>query len=417
MRNLIKNFIRKPMVLVFIFILIMQFPMALLREPDSQRRLIITALGIDRAGEEYEVSALCFIPIATTNYQKNYKVISAKDETFIDAVKKIGIYAGKITSLPHTSIIVVSQEIQKEGLVECLDHLVRTNNIGNDTVLVGTDISAKEVLEISYELDISSNLSLRNLLSYNFEYIYGNRSNLESFFRGYFSPTKTSMLGFIKMDKESGVGPENVSQSSQDNSMSVSFLPAQTSNSPDKSKKILNDGSACVFKHGKLQMVLDPEYIRYFNWFETHSNKSILKINNYTDSKFKNASISFQIEQKPVIYQSDFYGGVPEMTYIISFVLTLDEVKQDNYIEDDYHLSQSVYTEEMTKKIQNKIKQDFAKLIEVLRENKTDILRVYNTFEVQNKQKFLNFLDTLEDKEDYLRYINFNIVSNVAIKA
>ena len=419
MQNLIKNLIRKPIVFVFIFILVMQFPMALLREPDSQRRLIITALGIDRAGEEYEVSALCFIPIATTNYQKNYKVISAKDETFIDAVKKIGIYAGKISSLPHTSIIVVSEDIQREGLVECLDHLVRTNNIGNDTVLVGTDTTAKQVLEISYELDISSNLSLRNLLSYNFEYIYGNRSNLESFFRGYFSPTKTSMLGFIKMDNDSGVGPDDANQGSQDNSMSVSFIPVQNSNSTgnSSSSKILNDGSACVFKHGKLQMILNPEYIRYYNWFETHSNKSILKIDNYTDSKFKNASISFQIEQKPVIYQSDFYGGIPEMTYIISFVLTLDEVKQDNYIEDDYHLSQSVYTEEMTKKIQNKIKQDFAKLIEILRENKTDILRVYKTFEVQNKQEFLNFLDTLEDKEDYLRYINFNIVSNVSIKA
>ena len=243
MQKFLKKLIYRPMILIFLFVLIFYFQVALLREPDSQRRLIITALGIDKVDDEYEVSALCFIPIATTNYQKNYKVISAKDQTFVNAVKKVGIYAGKISSLPHTSIIVVSEDVQREGLTQCLDHLVRTNNIGNDTVLIGTDVTAKEILECSYELDISSNLSLRNLLSYNFEYIYGNRSNLESFFRGYFSPTRTSMLGFVKMDNNEGVGPDSGSQNSQDSSMSVSLVPVHLSQSIEKiaaSTKVAN---------------------------------------------------------------------------------------------------------------------------------------------------------------------------------
>ena len=367
------------------------------------------------------MSALCFIPIATTNYQKNYKVISAKDEIFINAVQKLGIYAGKITSLPHTSIVVVSEDIQKEGLTTCLDHLIRTNNLGNDTVLIGTDASAKQILECSYELDVSSNLSLRNLLSYNFEYIYGNRSNLESFYRGYFSPTKTSMLGFVKLSDNDGVGPDSGSQNtSGGGTASVSLLPVQNaiaSDSSTKNKKILNDGSACVFKDGKLKLFLDSELIKYYNWFEPHANKAILQIENYTDERFKNATISFQVEQKPVIYQSDFYSGVPEMNYIINFIMTLDEVNQEKYIKNDYHLSQSLFNDKMKELIQNKIKQDFSILIDVLRENQIDVLRVYKTFESQNKEKFLQFLDTLEDKEDYLRYINFNVISNISIKA
>ena len=420
MQKFLKKLIYRPMILIFLFVLIFYFPVALLREPDSQRRLIITALGIDKVDDEYEVSALCFIPIATTNYQKNYKVISAKDQTFVNAVKKVGIYAGKISSLPHTSIIVVSEDVQREGLTQCLDHLVRTNNIGNDTVLIGTDVTAKEILECSYELDISSNLSLRNLLSYNFEYIYGNRSNLESFFRGYFSPTRTSMLGFVKMDNNEGVGPDSGSQNSQDSSMSVSLVPVQNaipSNSSTKNKKILNDGSACVFKDGKLKLILDSEMVEFFNLFETHSNKSILKIENYSDDKLKNATISFQIEQKPVIYQSNFYGGMPEMNYIIRFILTLDEIDQEKYIEADYHLSQSLFTKKMERAIQNKVKEDFSKLIEVLRDNQLDVLKVYKTFEVQNKNEFLKYINSLEDKDDYLRYINFNVITNVSIKA
>ena len=419
MQKYLKNLIRKPIILIFIFILIFQFPVSLLREPDSQRRLIITALGIDKSDEEYEVSALCFIPIATTNYQKNYKVISAKDELFVNAVQKLGIYAGKITSLPHTSIVVVSEEIQKEGLSKCLDHLVRTNNLGNDTVLVGTDVTAKEILECSYQLDISSNLSLRNLLSYNFEYIYGNRSNIESFYRGYFSPTKTSMLGFVKMNENDGVGPDNSDQNSQDSTgVSVALLPVQNSNNQsNNNKKILNDGSACVFKEGKLKLVLNSEIIKYYNWFEPHSNKAILQIENYTDDRFKNATISFQIEQKPVIYQSNFNSDIPEMTYIIDFIMTLDEVNQEKYVENDYNLSQSLFTKKMEEMIQNKIKNDFSILMNILRENQIDILRVYKTFESQNKEKFLEFLDTLEDKQDYLRYINFHVISNVSVKA
>ena len=89
---------------------------------------------------------------------------------------------------------------------------------------------------------------------------------------------------------------------------------------------------------------------------------------------------------------------MPEMNYIISFILTLDEIDQEKYIEADYHLSQSLFTKKMERAIQNKVKEDFSKLIEVLRDNQLDVLKVYKTFEVQNKNEFLDMWNNLFNK-------------------
>ena len=71
----------------------------------------------------------------------------------------------------------------------------------------------------------------------------------------------------------------------------------------------------------------------------------------------------------------------------------------------------------MERKIQNNVKNDFSKLLNILRDNKLDVIDVQKTFFQQDKQKFQKFLDSLDDKDDYLRYVNFNIVTNVVLKA
>ena len=98
-------------------------------------------------------------------------------------------------------------------------------------------------------------------------------------------------------------------------------------------------------------------------------------------------------------------------------MLTLDEVNQQKYHPGNFDLGQKVFTPELERKIQNNVKNDFSKLLNILRDNKLDVIDVQKTFFQQDKQKFQKFLDSLDDKDDYLRYVNFNIVTNVVLKA
>lgn len=421
MKTFLNKVKKNPMFYVFLAILILFLPIALFREPDSSRRLIITALAIDKQEDEFEVSALCFIPVSTTTFQENYKIISASDKTFVEALNKIGLYSGRISALPHTSVVVVSEQVMESDMLNCLNHLARTSNLGNNTVVIGTNKSAKQLLEITNDLDSSANLSLKDLLSYNYQYLYGNQSNLESFYRGYFSPTKTSILGFMKLDENKGIEVDGKSQDSggegSSNSAKENASPGMEAQDSSTNQKILNDGSACIFKDGKLITLLDGSMVEYYNWINNQQNKSILTIEDYTHGPFKNAKLSFQIEQKPVLHVAKFVDNVPQIDYIVNFVLTLDEVNQQKYHPGNFDLGQKVFTPELERKIQNNVKNDFSKLLNILRDNKLDVIDVQKTFFQQDKQKFQKFLDSLDDKDDYLRYVNFNIVTNVVLKA
>lgn len=332
MKTFLNKVKKNPMFYVFLAIMILFLPIALFREPDSSRRLIITALAIDKQEDEFEVSALCFIPVSTTTFKENYKIISASDKTFVEALNKIGLYSGRISALPHTSVVVVSEKVMENDMLNCLNHLARTSNLGNNTVVIGTNKSAKQLLEITNDLDSSANLSLKDLLSYNYQYLYGNQSNLESFYRGYFSPTKTSILGYMKLDENKGIEVESKSQDSggegSSNSAKENASPGMEAQDSSKNQKILNDGSACIFKDGKLITLLDGSMVEYYNWINNQQNKSILTIEDYSHGPFKNAKLSFQIEQKPVLHVAKFVDNVPQMDYIVNFVLTLDEVNQ-----------------------------------------------------------------------------------------
>ena len=421
MKTFLNKVKKNTMFYVFLAIIVLFLPIALFREPDSSRRLIITALSIDKQEDEFEVSALCFIPVSTTTFKENYKIISASDKTFVEALNKIGLYSGRISALPHTSVVIVSKQVMENDMLTCLNHLARTSNLGNNTVVIGTNQSAKQLLEMTNNLDSSANLSLKDLLSYNYQYLYGNQSNLESFYRGYFSSTKTSILGFMKIDENKGIEIDDKKQdSSGENSSNSSKENTSQDTEKQKSSKnqrILNDGSACVFKDGKFVTLLDGNLLEYYNWINNQQNKSILTIEDYTYGPFKNAKLSFQIEQKPVLHVAKFVDNVPQMDYIVNFVLTLDEVNQKKYYPGNFDLGQKNFNSELQKKIQNNVKNDFSKLLNVLRDNKLDIIDVQKMFFQQDRQKFQNFLNSLDDKDDYLRYVNFNIVTNVVLKA
>lgn len=408
------------MIAIFCVILIFYLPIALFREPDSARRLIITALAIDKQQEQFEVSALCFIPVSTSTFQENYKIISATDNTFVEALNKIGLYSGRISALPHTSVVVVSQDVMQDDMLQCLNHLARTSNLGNNTVVIGTNQSAKKVLELTNDLDSSANLSLKDLLAYNYQYLYGNQSNLESFYRGYFSPTKTSVLGYMKLDQQKGIevqGKKQGGESSSSNSKETSSASQQSQDQQQPQQKILNDGSACVFKNGKFKVLLEPQMIETFNWIYNQQNKSILTIQHFNHKNFQDATVSFQIERNPVMKNAKFVHDVPQMDFVINMVLTLDEINQKKYTADNFDLGQKSFSSDLQVAVQQHIKNNISDLLTVLRENQIDIIEVQKTFENQEKQKFSKFLSSLEDKQDYLRYINFNIITNVVLKA
>ena len=51
----------------------------------------------------------------------------------------------------------------------------------------------------------------------------------------------------------------------------------------------------------------------------------------------------------------------------------------------------------------------FKKSEEDIKQEKTDIANIYNYFESENYSKLMSFLNTLQDKDDYLSYVQVKV--------
>ena len=84
--RLLKAIKHTPMILVLIFILIFLTPMAIFSPGENKNRAVVTAVGIDKIGQEYEISFLTFIPTANQTYKETNSVISGKGNSVAEAV-------------------------------------------------------------------------------------------------------------------------------------------------------------------------------------------------------------------------------------------------------------------------------------------------------------------------------------------
>ena len=161
--NFLKN---HPIYCLIIVICVVFLPGAIIAKPQTESKLIIRALGIDKAGDEYQVSAIAFLPKASQSFQENYKIVEGKGRTLYDAVSAAAKETGKDIGLAHTGIVFVNDEICQEGLVESIDFLVRDYSLGNDTYVVYVPESTKELVEAAHNLAMSSGIHLGDVAGY-----------------------------------------------------------------------------------------------------------------------------------------------------------------------------------------------------------------------------------------------------------
>lgn len=425
MKKFINHIIERPIFVVFCLILVIILPSALFREPDSSRRLIVTALAIDKVDDGIEVSALSFIPVSSTTYQENYKVFSAKGNSIAEAISKVGLYVGKTVALTHTAVVIINQNLADDGVIKNLDNLTRNNGISNKTALLCTEQSAKQLLQKLNELDSTSDLSVRDLVAFNTNNIYSKTSNIGSFYRGYFSPSKVSMIGYLKLAEEEGVLPNDSESNSSsgssqktDGSQGASGSQgaggsqggeASQSSQAQTNSKILNDGSACVFKDGKFITILSPEQLYQYNWINSSSYKNTFQLFDVTDDVFKNANLTYIIQDKKEKAHVTMKNGRPVYNNYLLLSMELKEVEQDNLKKNELLLYKNYFSEKIKILAENKVRNDFSKILNFSRELKIDIFGIYDKFDAQHEKEFNNFLKKIEDRENYLNYVDINI--------
>ena len=127
------------------------------RELDSL--VIVLGLGIDPDGDNYEVIIHSPITEITANQpeqeglQPKFRTLSGSGRTIFEAGRNLTSVLSRRTYWPHTSAIVLNNQLSSYGIHHVVDFFVRDTERRLLTYVVLTDRTAKEILNIKPSLE------------------------------------------------------------------------------------------------------------------------------------------------------------------------------------------------------------------------------------------------------------------------
>lgn len=420
------------MLFVFVLILIFFTPAALFMPGQGNACSVITAVGIDKQNEEYEISLLTFIPTPNQTYLETNSIVAGKGDSIAAALLNASLTLGRKICLSHAKTTVVSTSLLENNISQDIDYLGRVASLSENTILICTDASAKEFLQAAQSLEKDIGLKLEELINYNVGSVYVTDTSLEAFFKGYYSQTGSSILGYLTLGEgssdggksgEGSTGGDGKLDAEDEVSGYTSSQPSTSSGGGQSSggdssggsqgqKKVLNSGEVVLIKNGKKVAQLDSEELHGINVINNKAIGRVITVSDIHNEKYKDATLTYKLNNKRVNISTKFENGHPLFRADVILGLELVEGKDENSsIKTNTEFSD--IPPDIALKIEQYVKKSFADTLKILRENKTDVIGVTQTFEMENRKDFRKFLNSLDDPDDFLNFITFELIVRV----
>lgn len=439
MKKIVTSIKRTPMLLALVLIALWFFPSAIVAPSESAVNAIVTAVGLDKNEQDYEVTLMTFLSHPNQSYSEQYEVISCSAPSISEAFTNASLQIGKNISLFHTHTAIVSERLLEEDIASALDYLGRVASLPQSCVLISTNVTSKQFLEFVQELDKESDINLEELLFYTSNYVLWKYTTINSFYEGYYSPVKASILGHLTITQgdvngipikntenvvglgsssggSSGGSESSKSSGSQQSESSNQTNGAQQSGGESQSSsssnqlQIVNDGSCLLIKNGKMQAHMTKEQLRGLNWLNSSTSGAVITLENFSDQTFDEARLIYKVQREQVLDKVEFENGVPVYTANIKLFVSLMEA---NGSKEELTESREVayISDEVRELIEKQVKTEINSSLEFLSTQNCDTLDMYEKFYENCRAQTKNYLQTHSlQPEDFLKNVVFKVI-------
>ncbi len=449
MKKIIKRIKNNPMLIVFFVILLLFAPAALFAPGESMDRAVVTAIGIDKQDDEYIISLLTFIPTPNQTYLETNSVVNGKGDNMAEALYNAELTLGRKLGLSHVKTAVVNEELLKEDISKDLSYLSHISALSENTVFICTNDKAQDFLNSAQSLEKDIGLKLEDLVDFNVTNIYVTDTTLEAFFKGYYSNTRSAIIGFLSLEENCGQvgcaqdkddggestdengeaegetegGKDGVggasetgySSSTPSSGGSGSSSGGQSGGTEEKGtgeKRILNLGEVILLKDGRKVAKLSTKQLQGINITNDRAIGRSITVAGVSNEFYNDATLTYVIRNKRVTTKTKFNNGIPIYSADIVLGLELVEGKENGRsIKSNTEISEIPH--DVYLKIEEQIRQDYSDTLRLIRDHKTDVIGVMEKFERENKKNFRKFLDSLDDPDDYLNFIIFELIVDI----
>lgn len=407
LKNFFNLLIKKPMLIVFIFIIIYFLPMGIIMPPEGIERQHIISIGLDVASEGVELSAVGYVPKKSKDNQENFILLSGKGENVVKVLDILGGQSGRRLAITHASVIVISKQIAENGVEKYLDYFFRNNDVRNDIYLICVDGKARELLDYETKKLNLTGAGLEEISNYNAKETFFLDTSLESFYRGFFSPVNSSIISFIELESDAN------EETNQTNESLSGISEGNDDESGKKGKKsIKNVEKIAIFKNGKLSTIISTDKILTLGFVKQNNQDTSIEIKNFSDELFDNVNLVFNLKFNNLVKTAKFINNKPVISFNIHSSLVMVQVVGQDYKQNYFKTDINYLSPKLKKRLENEYKRRFSDVLFELIDKKTDILGIYATLNNILGQSFIDWYNSLEDPEDFMRYVEYRMYVN-----
>lgn len=220
---------------------------------DIEKTAIITAIGLDKKEEEYEITVQVAVPQASTASQENNKaVISATGATASEAIHQIGDITGWYPNLGFCNLIILGESMFKENVAKALDYFSKTFKLQDSACLAGCEGNAKDLFATATPLDNISSFAVQKILLKN----PGMTSDvatvdIKDFAVGYYSAAGSGYMPYIRSIEVAETQSSQKAGGGEDGA--------------GKGNKVFDASYTLLFKNGVQAETLDDHETKTFN--------------------------------------------------------------------------------------------------------------------------------------------------------
>ncbi len=407
----IKSLFSPKKLVVWFGILLLVFTIPAINKPAmSKTDAIVTMLSIDKIDETVKIAVTVITP--TQDKQTNFQVYSSEGETLSVAVENLSLEIGKEMGFAQCEIVAIGETLSEKGVMKVLDYMTRTKRVGTNSILISFTGDVVDFTQAISDLSQEKSLNLGQIINFDRRFILSNQSNIENFYKDYYSDISLGITPKIKLEDNEAENSIEVSSLSGGGS---SGQQQQASNKPeDKKKYIVNDGSMVVYKKGKKYLDISADEMKKVNIFANKKQQGTIIVNDVEDERYNNTDVSVRILDKKLKIKTEFKDNIPIFTANIEFKVFVEEVLDEEPTNNMLRRNRDFLTPALVDKLKEKTTQDMKEIIDFCVENNLDLLGVYKTFNAKNHKKFKKYIENV-GVENFLSNIKFE--TNVKINS
>jgi spore germination protein KC len=300
--------------------------------------LLVSGFAIDKneQGDKYLLTIeVVDFEMAGTQAKQVNKFVESEGATIFDAVRNVINIVGKKMYWAHSNILIISQDIAKDGISPVLDLMFRDTEMREEMyVLISEEKTAKEVLKQELLLSQTSSNNIENMLT---------------------NQKGVGLAPVVKVYELVGT--------LEGEGISVALPAIHLAKNSDKKTAEL-DGTA-VFKSDKLVGFLDLQETRPFLFITNKIKRGLISINEDSSNQMDN--ITLEIYKSITKVKPEFSDKKLTMNIEIKIDVSLGELetsvdyvkkdKQDK-LKKDAENKVEASVEQVIKKVQNDFDSD-----------------------------------------------------------